>query len=100
MVPSLRIYGLLISFIRTGHYKRPITLSSLSAMLCFTLLIITWNGKTQTWQAFFVFFGGFAMGTMNSAIFVDLAASVDDSEIAIASSGLYLSSNVGSVAGV
>jgi hypothetical protein len=37
---------------------------------------------------------------MNSASFVDLAAGVDDSEIAIASSGLYLSSNVGSVAGV
>ena len=37
---------------------------------------------------------------MNSAVFVELAASVDDSEIAIASSALYLSFNIGSVVGV
>jgi predicted MFS family arabinose efflux permease len=69
-------------------------------MLCFTLLLITWNGKTPVWQTLFVFLGGFGTGSMNSALFVDLAASVDESEIAIASSALYLSLNIGSVFGV
>src|ERR1700753_2250582 len=69
-------------------------------MLCFTLLFTTWRGHTPVWQALFVFFGGFATGIAGSAVFVDLAASVEESEMAIASSGLYLSSNIGAVAGV
>lgn len=69
-------------------------------MFCFTLLLTTWHGHTPVWQALFVFFGGFATGIAGSAVFVGLAASVEESEMAIASSGLYLSSNVGSVAGV
>jgi predicted MFS family arabinose efflux permease len=72
----------------------------MSAMLCFTLLLTTWHGHTPVWQALFVFFGGFGTGIAGSAVFVDLAASVNDSEMAIASSGLYLSSNIGVVAGV
>jgi predicted MFS family arabinose efflux permease len=69
-------------------------------MLCFTLLLIFWGVNTSVWQALFVFLGGFATGIANSAVFVDLAATVDESEMAIASSGLYLSSNIGAVAGV
>jgi hypothetical protein len=69
-------------------------------MFCFTLLLTTWHGHTPVWQALFVFFGGFATGIAGSAVFVDLAASVEESEMAIASSGLYLSSNIGSVAGI
>ncbi|KAF2099452.1 MFS general substrate transporter [Rhizodiscina lignyota] len=105
MVPSVMgntVGGLVTgSYIkRTGRYKLPIIISGFSAILCFTLLLITWHGNTPVWQAFFVFFGGFATGIANSAVFVDLAATVDESEIAIASSGLYLSTNIGAVGGV
>jgi len=83
----------------TARYKLPITISGISAVLCSTLLILTWRGDTPLWQAMFVFLGGFATGIIVSATFVDLAAAVDESDIAIAGSGLYLSLNIGSVSG-
>lgn len=43
---------------------------------------------------------GLATGVAHSAIFIGLSAGVDSEDIAIAGSGLYLSSNVGMVAGV
>lgn len=84
----------------TGRYKLPLIGSGLSAMLCFSLLLATWHGDTPVWQAVFVIFGGFASGVANSATFVDVAATVDASEMAIASSGLYLGANIGMLVGV
>jgi hypothetical protein len=63
-------------------------------------LLSTWRGHTPIWQAFFVFFGGFATGITQSAVFIDLAAGVEDSEIAIASSGLYLCGSIGMLSGI
>lgn len=85
---------------RLGRYKLPLIVSGFSAILCFALLLIAWHGNTPSWQALFVFFGGFATGIAQSAVFVDVAATVDTSEVAIASSGLYLSGNIGMLAGV
>jgi predicted MFS family arabinose efflux permease len=85
---------------RTGRYKPQILLSSVSGIFCFTLLLSFWHGNTPTWQALFIFFGGFATGITLTIAFIDLAATVDDTEMSIASSGLYLSANIGSVAGV
>jgi len=84
----------------SGRYKLPLVIAGTSGILCFTLLLSTWRGHTPVWQAFFVFFGGFATGITQSAVFVDLAAGVEDSEIAIASSGLYLCGNIGMLAGI
>ncbi|KAF2663697.1 MFS general substrate transporter [Microthyrium microscopicum] len=105
MVPTVMgntVGGLVTGFYvkRTGRYKLPVIISSLSSLLCFTLLLLTWRGHTPVWQAFFVFFGGFGTGIAQSAVFVELAASVDESVIAIASAGLYLSTNIGMVSGV
>lgn len=69
-------------------------------MFCFTLLLLTWRGNTPVWQAFFVFFAGFGTGITQSAIFVDLNATVEEKDMAIASAGLYLSANLGGVSGV
>lgn len=85
---------------RTGRYKLPIVLSSSFSILCFTLLIIFWRGHTTLAQSLVIFFGGFGTGMANSAVFVALTAGVDKESIAIAASGLYLSSNVGAVTGV
>lgn len=43
---------------------------------------------------------GFATGIAHSATFIGLSHGVETEDIAIAGSGLYLSSNVGMVAGV
>ncbi|GAB7355427.1 hypothetical protein MBLNU459_g5939t2 [Dothideomycetes sp. NU459] len=85
---------------RTGRYKLPTVLSSVSALACFTLLIAFWRGDTGVWQSLFIFPGGLAAGMAQSAVFVGLTAGVERKDIAIAASGLYLSSNLGAVAGV
>ncbi|KAI4732135.1 MFS general substrate transporter [Aureobasidium sp. EXF-10728] len=85
---------------RTGRYKPPTVLASLSAMLCFSLLLIFWRGHTSTAASLVIFFGGCASGMANSAVFVGLTAGVEKEQVAIATTGLYLSANISVVAGV
>ncbi|KAI4738397.1 MFS general substrate transporter [Aureobasidium sp. EXF-12298] len=85
---------------RTGRYKPPTILASLSAILCFSLLLTFWRGHTSTAGSLVIFFGGCASGMANSALFVGLTAGVEKDQIAIATTGLYLSSNISVVAGV
>ncbi|KAG9664409.1 MFS general substrate transporter, partial [Aureobasidium melanogenum] len=85
---------------RTGRYKPPTILASLSAMLCFSLLLILWRGHTSTASSLVIFFGGCGSGMANSAVFVGLTAGLKKEQIAIATTGLYLSSSISVVAGV
>ncbi|KAI5247374.1 MFS general substrate transporter [Aureobasidium subglaciale] len=85
---------------RTGRYKPPTVLASLSAMLCFSLLLIIWRGHTSTAGSLVIFFGGCASGMANSAVFVGLTAGVEKSQMAIATTGMYLSANISMVVGV
>ncbi|RSL69643.1 hypothetical protein CEP54_002092 [Fusarium duplospermum] len=105
MVPSIignTAGGLLAGFLikRYGRYKFPTVFAALSSIFCFTLLLIFWRGHTSVLQALFVFPGGFATGMAHSTTFVALAAGVREQDLAIASSGLYLSGSVGAVAGL
>jgi hypothetical protein len=84
----------------TGRYKPPTILASLSAILCFSLLLTFWRGHTSTAASLVIFFGGCASGMANSAVFVGLTAGVEKEQMAIATTGLYLSSNISVVAGV
>jgi fucose permease len=85
---------------KTGRYKYLITLASLSSCLCFTLMLTIWKGNTHFGESLAVFPGGFATGVAYGAVFVALTAGVAEDEIPIAASGLYLSGNVGCVAGI
>lgn len=85
---------------RYGRYKLPMVLSSISSGLCFVLLVIWWHGETPAWQSLFVLPGGLATGMAHSALFVAVAAAVDEDQMAIAGSGLYLSGSVGGVGGL
>lgn len=78
----------------------PIIISSLFAMVGFTSLLLLWRGSDNLWQTLLVFPCGLATGISHSAAFVALTASVEESEVAIACSGLYLSANIGSVIGL
>ncbi|WAO90310.1 MFS domain-containing protein [Fusarium falciforme] len=105
MVPSIvgnTAGGLLAGFLikRYGRYKLPTVFAALSSAFCFTLLLIFWRGHTSVLQSLFVFPGGFATGIAHSTTFVALAAGVEEQDLAIASSGLYLSGSVGAVAGL
>ncbi|KAI4854607.1 MFS general substrate transporter [Aureobasidium sp. EXF-8845] len=85
---------------RTGRYKPPTIIASLSAILCFSLLLTLWRGHTSTAGSLVIFFGGCASGMANSAVFVGLTAGVEKEQMAIATTGLYLSSSISVVAGV
>lgn len=90
--------GLLIK--RYGRTKWLLIASAASAALCFTLLICLWHGETPGWQSVFIFPGGFATAISHSVLFVAVASSVQEKDVAIAGSGLYLSGSVGGVAGI
>jgi hypothetical protein len=63
-------------------------------------MILRWHGHTSFLESLYIVPGGFGNGIALSAMFVVLTAGIDHCEMAIGSSGLYLSSNVGMVAGI
>ncbi|KLJ11599.1 hypothetical protein EMPG_13222 [Blastomyces silverae] len=85
---------------KRATYKLPIVISSVVSIVGFASLLLLWNGSDNLWQTLLVFPCGLATGIAHSAAFVALTASVEESEVAIACSGLYLSANIGSVIGL
>ena len=85
---------------RTGLYKAPIILAPILAALCMVLCYTIWSEHSSGWVSLAIFPGGFATGMISSASFVALAAGVDEKEMAIAASGMYLFFNIGSIAAV
>lgn len=75
-------------------------MGALCSVAAFTGLVLLWRGRTGLLEAMLILPVGFATGVAHSATFIGLSAGVDSEDIAIAGSGLYLSSNVGMVAGV
>lgn len=63
------------------------------------LLILTWKGNTNIWESLYITPGGFGSGLLFTSAFVGLAASVDASEVATATSVFFLSSNIGAIVG-
>lgn len=105
MIPSIAgntvgglIAGVLVK--KYGRTKWILIGSAISAGICFTLLLLFWRGNTPIWQSLFVFPGGFATAVAHSVAFVAVAVRVEDDEMAIAASGLYLAGSVGAVAGL
>lgn len=64
------------------------------------MLLSNWRGHTTVLESFAIFPGGLGTGIAHSAVFIGLTSGVAEHEVAIAGSGLYLSANVGAVAGV
>lgn len=78
----------------------PQIIGSFFSMAAFAALVLVWRGHTTFLESLLIFPVGLATGVAHSATFIGLGAGVEEEDIAIAGSGLYLSSNVGSVAGV
>lgn len=83
---------------KTGRYKWPTVFAPVLAIGCM-LLCMTWNGRTSIWSSLFIFPGGFGNGVISSSVFVGVAASVSEEDIAVVGSGLYLFFNIGAIAG-
>ncbi|KFA47509.1 hypothetical protein S40293_02154 [Stachybotrys chartarum IBT 40293] len=105
MVPSIvgngvgaLIAGAMIS--KYGRYKFALMLSPISSLLCFALLLVFWDSHTTAAGALLVFPSGLGTGTAFSSLFVALANGVQEKDMAIAVSGLYLSGSIGAVSGI
>ncbi|TGO56817.1 hypothetical protein BOTNAR_0215g00120 [Botryotinia narcissicola] len=105
LMPSVignAVGGLLAGYIihKTGHYKPILLLGVLSSLTSYTLLLLRWHGHTSFLESLYIVPGGFGNGIALSASFIGLTAGVEQEELAIATSGLFLSANVGCVVGV
>lgn len=85
---------------RKRRYKLPIILASKNSMVAFVSLIFSWRGHSSPADSLLIFSGGFGTGMAHSAIFVYLNNSIANEDMAIASSGFYLSTNIGGMVGV
>jgi hypothetical protein len=73
---------------------------AISGAISYLLMLLRWHGHTSFLESLYIIPGGFANGIALSASFIALTAGVDPCQVAIASSGLYLSSNLGMVSGL
>jgi hypothetical protein len=85
---------------RTGRYKLISAIGALSSSTAYLLMMLRWHGHTSFLESLYVIPGGFGNGIALSASFISLTAGVEPCQLAIASSGLYLSSNIGMVVGL
>jgi hypothetical protein len=85
---------------RTGRYKLIAAIGALSSSTAYLLMMLRWRGHTSFLESLYIIPGGFGNGIALSASFISLTAGVEPCQIAIASSGLYLSSSVGMVGGL
>ncbi|KAH6719494.1 major facilitator superfamily domain-containing protein [Leptodontidium sp. MPI-SDFR-AT-0119] len=94
--------GLLTGYIirRTGRYKLISILGAISASISYTLMLARWHGHTSFLESLYIVPGGFGNGIALGVTFIALTAGVDPCQMAIVSSGLYLSSNIGMVGGL
>ena len=92
-------YTTLISH-RTASYKLLTIGGTVASSIAYVLLILLWRGNTNIWESLYIGPGGFGTGVVLATTFVGLAAGIEKSDMAIASSGIYLSANVGSLVGM
>jgi predicted MFS family arabinose efflux permease len=85
---------------RTGRYKLLVLIATLAASVGYLLLILRWHGNTNWFESLYIFPCGFAMGIVQSALFISMQAGIEPVFAAIAASVLYLAQPIGNVAGL
>lgn len=84
---------------RTASYKALTIFGQVASSTAYLLLIAFWRGHTNIWESLYIGPGGFGTGVAMATTFVCLSAGVDEPHMAIASTGIYLSANIGSLIG-
>lgn len=85
---------------RTKKFQALVVSATAINFITFAVLLVVWRGDSKPIDSLYVFGGGFATGIVHSALFVALTSQVEDDQVAIAGSGLYLSANIGALAGI
>ncbi|KAF3924427.1 hypothetical protein AA313_de0207813 [Arthrobotrys entomopaga] len=87
--------GILIR--RNGRYKRSLISAVAISTLALILITLRWRGNTNLFETAYLGPSGFGIGMINTIAFVALSASIDSKDQAMATSGFYLSDNLGYV---
>jgi MFS family permease len=85
---------------KAGRYKKLIVLASLIACTAYITIIVGWRGTIYGWEALEISPGGFGSGVTTTSTFIALTADMSHENMAVVTSGFYLSSNLGTVLGV
>ena len=85
---------------RTASYKYLTIAGTTIATLGYLLLILFWRGNTSFWESLYIAPGGFGAGIVYATTFIGLAAGVEESQMAIASTGLFLCGSLGMLTGM
>jgi MFS family permease len=85
---------------KTGRYKKLILLASLVACAAYITIILRWRGNIYGWEALEISPGGFGSGVTTTSTFIALTSDMSHENMAVVTSGFYLSSNLGTVLGV
>ena len=75
-------------------------LATIVAAICYTLLILRWQGNTNFWESLYIIPGGFGTGMAEASVFIGLTASVKAEMQSVALSGLFLAANIGMIGGL
>ncbi|MCJ1236560.1 hypothetical protein MMC14_004541 [Varicellaria rhodocarpa] len=97
LIPA--VLGNAIGGLITASYKALTIAGTMTSSAAYLLLIFFWHGGTSIWESLYIGPGGLGTGIVLATTFISLTAGVDESEMAIASTGLFLSANVGSLIG-
>ncbi|KIW94909.1 uncharacterized protein Z519_04888 [Cladophialophora bantiana CBS 173.52] len=79
---------------KTGKYKLFTLLGNAGGCLGYLMVLLRWRGAIHPAETLYLFLGGFASGTNQSTTFIHLAASLEQSKMAIAGTTLYLCHNL------
>lgn len=85
---------------KTGRYKKAILIASLLACSAYITVILRWHGKNSAWEALEIAPGGFGSGVAGTAAFIALTSHMAQENMAVATSGFFLFSSLGTVLGV
>jgi MFS family permease len=85
---------------KTGGYKKLTLLASLIACTAYITIILRWHGSIHDWEALEILPGGFGSGVTTTSTFIALTSDMSHENMAVVTSGFYLSSSLGTVMGI
>ncbi|KAK4175402.1 putative multidrug resistance protein fnx1 [Triangularia setosa] len=85
---------------RTGLYRLITNIAVVLSNLSFLAIFFRWRGVTNWADTFYGFPIGVGFGISLSAAFIALTSGLEPTQVAVATSGFYLSMNLGSLLGV
>lgn len=80
---------------RTGRYKGLTVAAGLVASVTYILEYFRWNGNTNFWESLYIIPGGIGTGIAQAASFVAMTSCLEQKDIAMATSGVFLLSTAG-----